>query len=172
MIKPKIVPEKSYNLVGCVFYGDPFHEAKEWSYENEIGKLWNRFMESSRNNWKLLQESIKKMGYSYEVHIEPEEYKETKKYYVFVGMEITEIEEIPIEMFIKTLPESKYLTFTTKMADKDNCEDVFWEWMPNNGYMQAHPFMLQGYDGKRYKGLDNPKSEIDWFIPIKPIQGG
>ena len=43
LIEPTILEEKTFKLLGCVFYGDPFHSAEEWSYENEIGKLWQRF---------------------------------------------------------------------------------------------------------------------------------
>ena len=53
LIKPKIIPEKSYNLVGCVFYGDPFHEAgnglmktklanygiDSWGFQEKIGNF-------------------------------------------------------------------------------------------------------------------------------------
>ena len=42
-MEPQILDEKIYNLIGSVYYGNPFHSAKEWSTDNEIGNTWKRF---------------------------------------------------------------------------------------------------------------------------------
>ena len=86
MIKPTILEEKTFKLLGCVFYGDPFHSAKEWTYENEIGKLWQRFAKVSYKYSILLKKICTDVDIGYEIHLEPEEYKETRNYYVMVGM--------------------------------------------------------------------------------------
>ena len=36
-------------LIGCSFYGDPFTGSAGWTEENEIGRLWNRFMNYVQN---------------------------------------------------------------------------------------------------------------------------
>ena len=112
-VKPIIIEHKIFKLLGCVYYGNPFHSAEEWSYENEIGKLWNRFGELTYKYSKLLKGISIDRDIAYEVHLEPEEFKKTKKYYVMVAMEVKESNEIPLEMFIKILPKSDYLIFTT-----------------------------------------------------------
>ena len=168
-LKPEILDEKRFKLLGCVFYGDPFHSAKEWSYENEIGKLWMRFYTLLQKYFVLINKVMIDQDVGYEVHIEPEEYKKSKKYYVFVGMEVSDIEEVPVEMFLKILPKTRYVKFTTKVTEINTCEDIFRTWLPQEGFEQTYPYMIQGYDRKRYKDLKDKNSEIDWYIPVKKI---
>lgn len=166
-IEHKILQEKSFMFIGCVFYGDPFHSAKEWTIENEIGKLWERYGELLRKNWRSLSKHFINPNISYELHIEPEEYIETKNYYVFTGTEIKEYEEVPLEFFIKKLPTTDYLMFTAKAIDFDKGEYYFKKWLPQSEYEQAYPYIIQAYDITRFKGLEDNESEIDWYIPIK-----
>jgi hypothetical protein len=41
--EPKVTQKKRLQLLGRTYYGNPFHSAKEWNTENEIGKLLKRF---------------------------------------------------------------------------------------------------------------------------------
>ena len=166
IMDPSIIEEKVFRLLGCVFYGDPFHSAKEWSYENEIGKLWQRFGKLSYKYSKLLSRICNNWNIGYELHLEPEEFMKTKRYYVMVGMEVNNVEEIPLEMFVKVLPKTTYVIFTTKNEDRFKIGSyIYREWMPNHGYEQAYPYVVQCYN-KQYK-LEDPKSEIEWYIPVK-----
>ncbi|MFX0205596.1 MAG: GyrI-like domain-containing protein [Candidatus Hodarchaeota archaeon] len=169
MQEPIILENKLFRLLGCVFYGDPFHEAEEWSYENEIGKLWQRFMElSSKKYVRLLRKICVDNNIAYELHLEPEEYMKTKNYYVFVGMEVENSEEVPLEMFIKVLPKIDYVVFTTTLENKlEQGGYIYKTWLPENGLAQSFPYVIQLYDRRRYRGLEDPESEIDWYIPVK-----
>lgn len=170
MIEPTILEDKIFKLLGCVFYGDPFHSAEEWSYENEIGKLWQRFGSLSYKYSVLMNKISLDNNIGWELHLEPEEYKETKNYYVMVGMEFSSIDEIPLELFVKILPKTTYIVFTSSMANKFKMGGyVYKKWMPKNSYEQNFPYVLQLYDRRRYKGLDDPQSEIDWYIPVKKV---
>jgi AraC family transcriptional regulator len=165
-VEPTIIEEKRLTLLGSVFYGDPFHSAEEWTVENEIGKTWQRLSELLEKYSILLEEINTNPNVAYEVHIEPEEYEKTRKYYVFVGIEIDEFKEIPLEMFIKVLPKTRYVMFTMKVKELDNAMYIFREWMPSSGYEQSYPFIINSYD-ERFKGLDNEQSEYDLYIPIR-----
>lgn len=165
--EPKIIDEKIFRLLGCVFYGDPFHSAKEWTIENEIGKTWLRFGNLSRKYSILLKKINANPYVAYEIHIEPEEYKKTKKYDIFVGIEVKNYEEVPVEMFVKILPKTRYVMFITKGRDFSEGEYVFKKWLPNSNCEQAYPYIIQSYDRRRFKALDDEESEIDWYIPIK-----
>lgn len=160
-IEPKIIDKKSLRLLGCVFYGDPFHSAKEWTMEKEIGKTGQRFMFLSKKYSVLLEKINAQHGVAYEIQIEPEEYKNTKKYYIFVGIEVKNYEEVPMEMFVKILPKTNYVMFTTKGRDFSEGEYVFKKWLPNSSSEQAYPYIIQAYDRKRFKALDDEESEID-----------
>jgi AraC family transcriptional regulator len=168
LIEPSILENKIFKLLGCVFYGNPFHSAEEWSYENEIGKLWQRFGALSFKYNLLLNKICIDNNIAWELHLEPDEYEATKNYFVMVGMEVSIVDEIPLEMFVKILPKTAYLVFNSSMENKFELGAyVYKEWMPKNGYDQAFPYVLQLYDRRRYKGLDDPQSEIDWYIPVK-----
>lgn len=83
-------------------------------------------------------------------------------------MEVTNIDEVPLEMFVKILPKTNYVVFTTILENKFEMGGYMYKkWLPENNYIQSFPYVLQMYDRKRYKGLEDPKSEIDWFIPVK-----
>ncbi|MFX0015884.1 MAG: GyrI-like domain-containing protein [Promethearchaeota archaeon] len=177
MIK-KVEPEritiinrgKPLRLLGCVFYGDPFHSVGGWSEENEIGLTWQRFMRLYEKHKAFIQQFCMKCEVMYEVHLEPEEYKNTKKFYVFTGIEITDSPEIPLELFNMTLPVSKYGIFTFKGENIfRGGEFIYNEWLPDSNYEEAHPFLIQAYD-QRFKGMESSlleESELDYHIPIK-----
>lgn len=168
-IIPNVIPEKAFTFLGCVFYGDPFHSAEEWSIENEIGQLWQRFRKLIYKYSILLDKIRVNPQVWYELHIETEEFKKTKLYYVFVGIEVSNFEESPLEMFVKILPTIQYLVYTTKVDNTNAIEYLFKEWIPENEYEQAYPYIIEAYDERRFKGMDNKKSEVDWYIPIKRI---
>ena len=162
-MEPKIIDKGEIILVGMVFYGDPFKDQGGFSSENEIGRLWKRF----NKKWKSIKRVIGNGGY--EVHIEPNEYKETKNFYVFVGVEVDKIEDIPLEMFVKVLPPSRYAVFTCKGEEITSnwAEKIFGKWLPRSGYKEAHKYLIEFYDNERFKGMDNPESELDVYVPIR-----
>lgn len=161
-MEPKIIERGEITLVGMVFYGDPFKEAAGWSRENEIGKLWTRFVAKE----ELVRNRVGHGGY--EVHIEPEEYEHTKNYYVFVGVEVEKVDALPLEMFVKVLPPSTYAVFTLKGKEITSNwgERIYKEWLPQSGYTEAHKFLIEYYDGARFKGMDNSESELDVYVPV------
>ncbi|MHA2334911.1 MAG: GyrI-like domain-containing protein [Candidatus Hodarchaeales archaeon] len=168
--KTDIIKEKSLQLIGCVFYGDPFHSAKGWSEQNEIGLTWQRFMSLYEKHEELIRKYRVNQAVTYEIHIEPKEYKENKKFYVFVGVEVTEIDKMPLEMFSKVLPTTMYALFTFKGKNMFRGGDYIWkEWLlKSDDYHEAHPFLIQAYDEKRFHGMDSEESEIDYLVPVKP----
>ena len=170
-IIPKISEQKQLILLGCNFYGNPFHSAGEWSKENEIGKLWIRFGENYQKYSFLLDKLNAFPGKSFEVHFEPSDYKNTKNFEIFVGIAVEQlIEDIPLEFVFKILPASKYASVTSHGTDYSSVDFLFSEWLksPKSKYKQSYPFMIEYYDEKRFnaRNMDNPKSEIDWWIPV------
>lgn len=160
--------EQSFRLIGCVFYGDPFHSAGGWSEENEIGLTWQRFLDLYEKHKDLIQQHQINQDFQYEVHIEPAEYAKTKKFYVFVGVQVPVLNEIPLEMLGTILPPATYAIFTFKGKEMFRGGDFIWKkWLPESGYRESHPFLIQAYDKKRFHGLDNEESELDYYIPIE-----
>ncbi len=167
-MEPKIISKKELHLIGCIFYGNPFHSAKGWDTANEIGKLWQKFDILMKKNKENLQKYLVDSDVSYEVHIDPEISKEENKWYVFVGSEVENLEEMPLEMFYKIMPKTRYALFTSKGKDYLYANDIIYkEWLPKSNFEESFSFQIQVYDSKRYFGLDNEESEIDFYIPIK-----
>jgi AraC family transcriptional regulator len=167
-LKIEILNEKSLKLLGCVYYGDPFHSEEKWSKDNEIGLLWSRFY----NLYEKHRENFEKSAVNeiaYEVHIQPGDYSETGKFYVYVGLEVDRIDEVPLEMFCKILPSTKYAIFTFKGREMFKGGEYIWqEWLPNSEYEETYPYLMLAYHKSRYYGLDSENSEVDYYIPIKP----
>jgi AraC family transcriptional regulator len=169
-MKPKIEDRGRTMLAGMVYYGDPFATGGGWSQENEIGKLWARF----NTFWDEHRAEIRHVvnpNAGYELHVEPIEYAETQNFYVMVGVEIAEIEDLPLELSVKVLPAGTYATFTLRGAEiTSNWPDaIYREWLPGSGYQEKHKFTVERYDGERFKGMDDPQSELDILVPIAPL---
>jgi len=165
---PVIVEKDQIILGGLSFFGDPFQTSAEWTEENEIGRLWKRFMKLYGQRGERIK-SIKNNCVFYEVQIVHEETESKGLFEVFVGIEINEFIEIPVELLIKILPPAKYAVFTIKGQEiiSDWTWKISYEWLPQAGYEQTHQFNFQLYDS-RFKGLDRvEESVIDVYIPVK-----
>ena len=168
--EPTVTAKKRLNLIGCVYYGDPFHSAEEWSQDNEIGGLWSRFMTLATTKYRSFMETVaREPNVSYELHLEPDDYADMKKYYVFVGIDAVEIANIPLEFFAKPLPMTQYLSFKTKGKGDEDAMRIISKYVRSDTseYIQKYPYILQRYD-ESYKGFDNPESEIGWLVPVSP----
>jgi AraC family transcriptional regulator len=169
-MKPTTVIEKSQILlVGLSFFGDPFATSGGWTEENEIGRLWNRFMAYMTNHQHRVKHIINN-EVAYEVHIEHEETAAKGHYEVFVGQEIERLEDVPVELLVKTLPPTKYAVFNLKGQQiTSDWSKMMQQWMSQSGYQQAYTYGFQLYD-RRFKGLDKiDESELDAYVPVKQI---
>ena len=160
---------KPLNLIGCVYYGNPFHSKGGWDIENEIGLTWKRFMTLCEKYKDVIEKYRTNENIAYEIHIQPKDYKETKKFYVYIGVEVTELDEMPLEMYGKIFPATIYAIFTFRGKDIFKGGQYIWqEWLPNSKeYMEAYPYFIQAYDKTRFYGLEDENSEIDYHVPIK-----
>ncbi len=41
------------------------------------------------------------------------------------------------------------------------------EWLPKAGLEQSHHYIIEAYDPVRFKGLEDPASELDIYVPIR-----
>ena len=164
--KPKILEKKVFRLLGCVYFGNPFHTYKGWDSRNEIGNTWSRFENLGIKYSKFLEKIKSGDAFGYEVHIEPEDYDNKRKFHIFIGIEVKSLEFFPLEMFYKEFPETKYLFFTSHY--KGNGVDYYFSrWLPESEYEQSYPYIMQSYSPKRWKSDDIENSLMDWYIPIK-----
>jgi predicted transcriptional regulator YdeE len=178
-MEPKIITHDQLNLVGFSFYGDPFRLSPGWTEENEIGRLWARFMAYVQQHREELKALIVNPGIAYEIHIYNEDTMATGLFEVFIGAELahaelahpqlTETPHPPIDTVIKVLPATQYAVFTLHGEEivGDWPLAIYQEWLPNSAYESAHNFHIQFHDGS-FKGFDHlDESSLDVYVPIK-----
>ena len=168
-MRPFISKKPEMNIVGMSFYGDPFNTYGGWDGENEIGRVWSRFMKFMEANATKI-ENITKSGVFYEVHIYDEETIAKGVFEVFVGVRVNKIKDIPVELLVKTLPASEYAVFTFKgTAISSDWYLSIDQWVATAGYRRVPSFMFQYYD-ERFKGVDNiAASVLDVYVSVEPV---
>jgi AraC family transcriptional regulator len=172
-VEPKIVKRERITLVGLSFFGDPFREKGGWTEENEIGRLWRRFMSYLEDD-RLQMPGSRDVQACYEVHILHPETRETGEYEIFTGFETEDTSCTPPEFLLKVLPASSYAVFTFRGEEitSDWHQMIYRSWMPKSGYREAYQYSLQLYD-ERFKGLDRlEESTIDLYVPVEPEVNG
>jgi AraC family transcriptional regulator len=149
------------------FFGNPYEKAGGWSEQNAIGQLWKRFENFYQNKKDSIKHSVSESGY--ELWIDFEEEKETKNKYIFVGVEVETIAPLPLELIAKILPETRYAVFTLEGKEiKSDWPNQIWnQWIPEAGMETSFNFLIEHYDSQRFKGMDNPDSELDIYVPIR-----
>ena len=166
-MEPKIIDKDQILIVGMVYYGNPFHNIDAAPDQNEIGKLWGRFNTFYEKYPQAFKHEVN-AKVAWELHITTDEYEETKEYYVMVGVEVAEIEDIPVPTFSKVLPPGQYAAFTLKGEEMTtNWGDVIYkEWLPSSEYEEAYQITIEKYDEDRFKGWGNPESEVEIWVPV------
>ena len=165
-MKPRIIDKRRIILAGIDFYGNPFKVGEAWSTENAIGQLWKRF----ENIFQKKKDSIKYMvtDAGYEVWIDFEDEQETENRYIFLGVEVEKPDDLPLELVTRTLPETKYAIYTLKGEEiKSDWSSNILGWISDAGLEQSYTYIFEYYDSQRFKGLDNPHTEMDIYVPIK-----
>jgi AraC family transcriptional regulator len=166
---PKIITSEALLLGGFSFFGNPFATKDPWNEENEIGRLWQRFITYGQKNQSTLGPLLAQDSVFYEVHLTHPDTPVTGEFEVFVGAAFTRLEGLPLQLVAKVLPPTQYAVFTIagERIHGDWPHDIYEQWLPNSGYTSAHPFDIQYYD-KRFKGMDNlVGSVIDVYVPIR-----
>lgn len=168
-MESKIVETQQMILVGLGFYGDPFRLSAGWTEENEIGRLWNRFMAFLSQHHDRIKH-FKGERVAYELQIYHEDTPRTGEFEVFVGVEVEELEDLPIEMSVKILPPATYAVFALEgeQIGSDWYLMIAAEWLPQAGYESDHKYSIQRYD-ERFKGVENlAESVVEVYIPLSP----
>ncbi len=172
-MEPRITDRQRIALAGLSFFGDPFKEKGGWTEENEIGRLWKRFM-AYLDGGQLALPETGETKVCYEVHIPHPETDVSGEYEIFVGIETENAERVPPLFLVKYLPACRYAVFTLQGQQivSDWQESINSRWLPAAGYREAHGFSFQLYD-ERFKGMDRlEESSIDLYIPVQQINKG
>jgi predicted transcriptional regulator YdeE len=166
-MKPTITDKRKITLAGMDFYGDPFREASGWSARNAIGRLWDRFNKVYDKKKDAIKHLASESGYELWIDFEGEEDK--KNHYIFVGVEVDRLGDLPLELVARILPETRYAIFTLEGEEikSDWSSRVETQWLPEAGLEQSFPFIIEYYDAQRFKGMDDSSSQMDIYVPVK-----
>jgi predicted transcriptional regulator YdeE len=74
-----------------------------------------------------------------------------------------------LELVAKTLPETRYAIFTLKgdAIKSDWPSQVATNWLAAAGLERSYPYIIEYYDSKRYKGVDDKDAELDIYVPVR-----
>jgi len=166
-MEPTILEKGQMILVGFSFFGDPFRISEGWTEENEIGRLWQRFIAYLTDHRDRLKH-VADDQVCYELHVYNEETMSKGIFEVFVGLQVEKLEDVPADLLAKMLPPAKYAVFTLKGKQiTSDWPKIIQEWLLGSGYRQAHAYGFQMYD-ERFKGLENvEESTLDVYVPIE-----
>jgi hypothetical protein len=93
-------------LVGMDYFGNPTEDAPGWSEQNAVGLLWKRFGAFYDANKASIRHTVSDSGYELWVDVEGVTTDGHKS--VFVGVEVSEIDDPPLALVAKMLPETRY----------------------------------------------------------------
>ena len=165
-MKPEIIEKRKIILVGMDFYGNPFQGGEAWSTGNAVGQLWQRFNRCYEKKKGLIKHLTSEAGYELWIDFEGEE--DSKDSYVFVGMEVKKLDELPLELVARILPETRYAVYTLKGDEiKSDWTSKLLNWVSGAGLEQSFTYIIEYYDPARFKGMDNPDSELDTYVPVR-----
>lgn len=167
-MQPEIIQFPQRYLAGFSFFGNPFEQHSGWTEENEIGRLWARYMTYLRQQHGQLP-AAQEPGVAYEVHIYHPETVENGEFEVFVGHLIHDPQQMPTILSVKVLPAASYAVFTLRGQQivSDWGMDIYQSWLPGSGYRSDFGFNYQRYD-ERFKGLDRLEdSTLEVHVPLK-----
>ena len=154
LMDPVIIQKEEIILAGMSFYGDPFGTHSFWEDENEIGRLWQRFMNYLGDKENCIIHTVNPEA-TYEVHVYNQETNTIGFFEVFVGLQVDVIETIPVELLVKVLPATTYAVFTFEgEAISSDWYLKIDQWITAAGYERAYAFSFQYLD-QRFKGVDH-----------------
>lgn len=166
---PQIIHKGQIWLAGFSYYGDPFRLSPGWTEENEIGRLWQRFMAYMLSLDEASRAFIAQPNIAYEVHVYNEETRSSGLFEVFVGVELAKAALLPLELVMKALPATTYAVFTLRGQEivGDWPLMMYEEWLPTSGYELASQYHIQYHDGS-FKGFDRlDESSLDVYLPVR-----
>ena len=94
--------------------------------------------------------------------------EEDRSEYIFVWVQIDCVDDLPPGLVSEGSSEAGYGVFALKGAQMtgDWPKAIEHKWLPEAGLHQSHDFIIERHDPVRFKGLEDPDSELDIYVPI------
>ncbi|MGM0405275.1 MAG: GyrI-like domain-containing protein [Thermoplasmatota archaeon] len=170
-MKVDIIEKEQFFVAGVDYFG-PLPSTEDDI--NPIEELWERFTDFCSNRWYTIKEFVVDEDVSYEIHMwNQEELEENRNFIAFIGVEVDDLNNLPVELVGKVISESRYAKINLKGDEIQRWEElVYKEWLESSDYQVRlfgnYSLDYQRYDEKVFKGIDNlADSELDVFLPIE-----
>jgi AraC family transcriptional regulator len=156
----RIVELPQFCVAGVVVYGN--------SESGLFLKAWDMYMRLQ----KKLRLKNPDVGYGVESYTD--EFFKDRCFFYMACQEVEDLKHLPADMVGKIIPANRYAVFTSKGTVNElskTFQYVYHEWLPEAKYEIAGPYDFELYD-KRFKGTEDPESEIDIYVPVTEKKGG
>ncbi|MFN8577082.1 MAG: effector binding domain-containing protein [Candidatus Sericytochromatia bacterium] len=155
MLKHRIEKKAKMNLVGL----DAHVTGKNFNY----AEVWENFM---KNHYGKVNN--KASYFTTALGIYPENFPEPWEYSYMPSVEVSKIDDIPMGLSLKTIPESNYIVFThvgSKEKISDSYDYIYSRGLTELGYKSASNYDFEYYD-QRWNEENPDTSEMEIWIPI------
>ncbi|HOT76529.1 MAG TPA: AraC family transcriptional regulator [Candidatus Wallbacteria bacterium] len=159
-MEPKIVVKKEFKVVGM--------RGQTCLKNNVIPKMWENFFPRMGEIINRINKDTA-YGICECSDIGETQFNDETLFNELVCVEVDRFDAIPKAMVCKTIPEQKYAVFTHRgplYNLRQTYDYIYKTWIPTSGYQMAFKDDFELYDG-RFKGIDDPGSEFDIYVPIK-----
>ncbi len=170
----EVIEKEDRYLIGFQHHGSMLN--KKDPIEDQIEALWGRFSRFCQESWPAIKDKVVNPKLSYELQIwDEKELQDSGDVYVFVGVEVEELKDIPLELSGKVLPAGKYIYFKLKGKEiKTWEEDILQDWFPRDDYwirsFEDHLFHVQCFHEEKFKGIENLEdSELNVLVPVDEV---
>ena len=152
----KILTLPNLTIVGMQTFGNVEDGSPRQMWE----ALWN-------NDIEIPGRINKNTMYGIETYTK--EMQTSKKWFFMAGVEVDSLDNMPIQMSAKLIPENTYACFEYKgaISPELGLSEIFqkiYNWLPDSGYRQAAPYDIERYDERFVYDHDDSVMEI--LIPI------
>ena len=135
----------------------------------DIPKLWEDFCSRIHEIENVANKDVFYEVRKPDMNFSMNDFKETSEFTEIAGVEVLNFDNIPEGMTSVTLPAGRYAAFTHKgspMNLRQTYEYIWGTWLPNSEYEADLKYDFELY-GEKFKGPDDPESEIYIYIPVK-----
>ncbi len=155
-IEYKIVSVNRIMLVGIVIHVN-------YSSLSAITQMWHEFTAEI----DTIPARVKPEKY-YQLLFWSDKY-DCDNFYCMAGVEVENLDEVPIYLTAKIIPPAKYIRFIHKGCSNTvglTYKYIYETWLPQSDYKLSIPYDFELY-GENYKGPDNNDSESEIYIPVE-----
>ncbi|GMQ55914.1 AraC family transcriptional regulator [Vallitalea sediminicola] len=152
---PELIVKDDIKLVGIPFYYDI-------QFNNNLSEPWGHLM----SHLGVIKNKVEPQRFYQLQYWFPEQ--DTESIYFYIAVEVSDFEDIPIQLTEKVISKHKYLKFQHKgLANQVGYtyKYIYNEYLPETDYQLPYLFNFEYY-GKQHLGPYNADSISDIYIPV------